>query len=154
MEQKTMSLNQAPDKGDYSSARNRSICEFYLTGKTQLDTATQFGITATRVYQILRVEGVPPRIERTPRKKLIDSKPLSAYHSQIGQDVSYRRHKLNMRVQEFALAVGISKERLRSIEMGVGDPTLSEIAKLSKAMGVDIQVLTTPRTIANLSGAA
>jgi ribosome-binding protein aMBF1 (putative translation factor) len=149
-----MSPNQAPEKGTYSSVRNLSICEFYLTGRTQVDTAAQFGITAARVYQILRTEGVPPRTERTVRKKLIDTKPLSSFHSQLGQDVSYRRHKMNMHVKEFASAVGISKERLRSIEMGVGDPTLSEIAKLSKAMGVDIQVLTTPRSLANLSGAA
>jgi hypothetical protein len=42
---KKMPLKQGSKPGAYSTERSRSICEFRLTGKTEVDTARQFGIT-------------------------------------------------------------------------------------------------------------
>lgn len=149
-----MSSNQPSGERTYKTERNREICEFY-ENHTQADTAAHFGITPARVYQILREENIPSRKRGgRGRKRLIDKDPISAFHAQIGQDISYRRNKMNMLPLEFSKLVGISKERLRAIELGVVDPTLSELAKIAKVIGIDIEVLTKPRFVTNLSGAA
>lgn len=143
-----------PAGDTYSSERNKEICEFYKAGHTQTETCNEFGISASALYSILRREKVPTRTSPRRRRKLIDSAPISALHAQIGQDVAFRRHKMGMTPQEFAKAAGMTKERLRSIEMGVKEPTLTDLARLAKAAGIGLETLTTPRTIANTAGAA
>lgn len=139
---------------NYSSKRNQGICEYYLDGHSQADTGRKFGISESRVYQILRLENIPPRERAVRRKKLIDTTPISPFHAQVGQDIAFRRNKMNMTPAEFAKAAGMSKEKLRFIEMGAKEAEISDLLRLAKVTGIDIQVLMTPRTIANQSGAA
>ena len=138
----------------FLTKRNAEICEAYRAGKTDEEISAAYGISVSRLKQILKGAGVSRRATPKRRKKMIETKPISSFHAQIGSDITYRRNKLNMTPQEFALAAGMTKERLRAIEMGVKEPTLTDLARLAKVAGVELSVLMTPRNASSVAGAA
>lgn len=138
----------------FLTKRNADIAAAYTAGKTDEEISAHFGISVSRLKQILKGAGVARRPAPKRRKKLIETKPISSFHAQIGSDITYRRNKLNMTPHEFALAAGMTKERLRAIEMGVKEPTLTDLARLAKVAGVELQVLMTPRNASGVAGAA
>lgn len=130
--------------------RNKQIEKLFHEGKLSLkELGSEFGLSPDRVRVILRERGIntPPERALRRRGKLIEKDPLSKLHVQIGQDIAYYRSKLGLGPKAFAAHAGMSKERLRAIELGIYNLTLVDLAKLAKIIDVPMSELTTLRTM-------
>lgn len=138
----------AKAKSEHIEARNKEICEAWLDGASKRDLALQHGIETQTVGKIIKAAGLTSQDRRvTPRRRsLIDRRPISRLHTQLGSTVSYVRHfKLGRSVAEFAQQANMSPHRLVQIENGVYDPRLSELTRLSELIGEPLDKLVKPK---------
>jgi hypothetical protein len=128
-------------------ARDAKICDARLNKNMTVNQIGRlFGLDPRTVEGILDrnlgKENVP-RVKSS--RRYCDQKPISGLHSQIGHDVGQARAVSKKSVDEFATMVGMSRLRLRKIEIGIEDLTLSELGRLAAACGTTIETLITPR---------
>lgn len=121
----------------------------YLKGGDSLQKiADRYGMSRQNVQKILDAFGVL-KMDRVPTKRnrsLADLRAISTLHVRIGHHISYARHfTLKMSVDEFAMKVRLTRQRLRKIEVGVEDPTLGELVRIADALNEPFMTMfTTP----------
>jgi hypothetical protein len=129
-------------------SRDAQICDLWLNqGKSVNYIGRLYGLKPCSVQAVIDRAGLS-KAPRTPTssRKFADQKVISSLHAQIGHDINHARNfKLKQSVAEFADAMRISRMRLRKIEIGIEDATLSELLRIAEAIGVSFETLTTPR---------
>lgn len=76
---------------------------------------------------------MPPRSTRTPV-------PISRTIREIGSHLSAWRRLRNLTLAQVAERAGISEKTVRSIESGAGSPSLENVLRVSRALGVLDQI--------------
>jgi plasmid maintenance system antidote protein VapI len=116
-----------------------------LENKSVGDIARQFGLEPQSVGKILKKNGV--KRERRPSKKYADMRPISPIHAQIGFELNaYRSMRNKLSASQMALKLGMSRLRLRKLELGIDECTLTELLRISQLLGVSVEKLTTIRS--------
>src|SRR5262249_50283289 len=137
------------DRSSATQERNATILRMWLhEGKSQKQISAEFGISRQWVREILKEMGADrcTKPQRGTAVKIADQRVISTLHSQIGQAVNYARQFTQKKsVDLFAAEVRLSRQRLRKIEAGVEEPTLSELLRLSQAIGISLDKLVVPR---------
>jgi hypothetical protein len=134
--------------------RNRQIVELYTDPVNPLPPsaiAVRFGIGLATVRHILSTAKVRAPEDGRSRFRgkrnnlnLKHARPITSLHQQIGVKLdSYRSFTLRQTVDNMAVELGIANKRLRAMELGAYDPTLTELMKFAKLLGVTLQELVT-----------
>lgn len=129
--------------------RNKQIIDSWLGGDSIDTLARSNGLSPSMVRVIVMDSGIPAsdRVRVPRRRPLYQRKPLSNLHTQIGNDISYKRiTELDMGQGAFAKNVRLSKQRLAQIECGVCDPSLSELIRIAKYLEISIHELVEDRS--------
>lgn len=124
--------------------RNKDICEKWVNGRSRAELAVEYGLESQTIKKILRTAGLTEEDrEAVPeRRAVLDRKPISTIHAQIGLDVSYHRHFMaKMKLEEFADMIQFSKSKVRQIEVGIYDFRMSELLKIATAIGKPVEQL-------------
>lgn len=101
----------------------------------------KFGISNQTIKRVLDLAGIVVRRKRGPNRT-IGTPPISTIHDQIGRDIlEYRFFRASGRKDQVANDLGISVIRLSQMEKGIYDPTLSDLIKVAKCLGVSLSQL-------------
>lgn len=136
-----------------TAARDAAIvAEFELEPAQNLThLARRHATTYENCYRILTEAKVFDRskrtyVERAPRQKFIDQRPVSPLHYHIGCTISrWRLHqpgRTEMPRAELAQLLGMSPFRLHKIEIGIAsDLTLVELQRISECIKIPLPAL-------------
>lgn len=128
-----------------NAERDQDIAKLYAGGPTTAGLsasklATKFGISVPQVRRILASQ----EVKRHPDapKPTNEDKVIHTSHLKIGNRLyAFRFQKLNDVVQG-AEALGWSVRKLRSIEQGFSEITLSDLQDMSEYMNLSISEIT------------
>jgi hypothetical protein len=124
--------------------RNLQICNLWLKNNLTLkELGNRFGLDVKTIRSVIQTAGLETRDKSTARsKKLSDKKPVSLTHAQIGHSINHFRLTVaRLNATDFSIQANMSPWRLRAIEMGVVDPTLTELMKLSVLLKIPVAEL-------------
>jgi DNA-binding XRE family transcriptional regulator len=139
------------------AVRNAEICRRWIAGESHEALGVEFGLATVTCRKITKKAGLSEKDRDKPRqwgtRAMVELRPISTLHAQIGHDVSrHRSLKLGVTRAWFAKNVRVSRRRLTEIEAGVHDPSLSELLRLAEALGTSVDQLTRNRKAWATSG--
>jgi len=118
-------------------------------GQSDTDIAAAWGMTEHSLRSLRRRLGI-----KSPRKAVSNSKtkrhhsllnPVSAIHQQIGVKLDMHRAVIaKQRPVEFAHRLRVTAIRLRKMELGAWDFSLSELVKIADILGLPVEDLIRP----------
>lgn len=123
------------------------ILDTFKAKKNVWDTATVLGIDPDIVRYHLRSEKVKlPKGSYSKRAVgKSSSAPISQLHSAIGAKIAFLRMDKNLGdAPEFAAGIGMSAKKYGFIERGQSDPTISDLARVARGLGMDLAELFQP----------
>lgn len=124
------------------NVRDEQISQDYLDGRTVPSLAEEYGLSETRVWQILNRKGVSGSVERKrARREPSEPKPLSTVHEILGRRLSEFKMDLLIDAKELSRRLNWSKNKLTAMEQGRKDPTLTELMEVSKLLKIPIGVI-------------
>jgi len=139
------------------AVRNAEICRRWLAGESRKALGAEFGLSVQTTRKITKAAGLAEkdRVVKSRRgnRAMVELRPVSSLHAQIGHDVAHHRGmKLGVTRSWFAKKVSVSQRRLMEIEAGVCDPSLGELLRLAEALGSSVDQLTRNRNAWVASG--
>ena len=130
-------------------ARDIAIVTAFLAGESRSHLARSHGLSEARIKQIVADSGedITRRVPQKRSRKLVDRRAISNLHSQIGHDINFARNKRGISVDDLAKRVNMSRQRLRAIEAGIEEATVTELVRLASQLGYDPAYLMTYRDV-------
>lgn len=132
--------------------RNEEIIARAEAGVSQPDIAREMGLAVSTVRFILKQAGFRSPETAAPQggkaRTLLGRTPISRLHHQIGSRVyAFRSPRKEEGLTTVAATLGMSRQRLRTIECGLHDLTLSEVQKLAVLLDIPFLELVTERDL-------
>lgn len=116
--------------------RDRKIAEDYKTA-TVPEIAKKYGLTIPHIHKILKDLGVE-KVGKKKQKRTVDERVISPTHRKLGSRFYFHRvgrlHDLDVTSER----MNLSGKKIRTIELGVTDVTLSELMTMAEYMGVKL----------------
>jgi DNA-binding phage protein len=113
------------------------VIEKRKAGQNVKDIARELGLDTTYVYRVLKKSNIPCNKVSLKRNYVI-----SPLHQLLGKFLK-RERLLNFEEKPnlFAKSVNMSTQRLRSLESGTYDPTLTDLVKIMSSMNISFSVI-------------
>ncbi len=122
--------------------RDEQISQDYMDGRTVPSLSEEYGLSQTRIWQILDQKGVSGSTERKRVPKVpSEIKPITKVHEILGRRLSEFKMDLRIDAKELARRLNWSKNKLTSMERGCKDPTLTELMEVSRLLKIPIGVI-------------
>ena len=119
--------------------RDEQISQDYMDGRTVPSLSEEYGLSQTRIWQILDQKGVSGSAARKRVPKVpSEIKPLTKVHEILGRRLSESMMDLRIDAKELARRLNWSKNKLTSMERGCKDPTLTELMEVSRLLKIPI----------------
>ncbi len=119
--------------------RDEQIAQDYMDGRTVPSLSEEYGLSQTRIWQILDQKGVSGSTERKRVPKVpSEIKPITKVHEILGRRLSEFKMDLRIDAKELARRLNWSKNKLTSMERGCKDPTLTELMEVSRLLKIPI----------------
>ncbi len=124
------------------SERDEQIAQDYMDGRTVPSLSEEYGLSQTRIWQILDRKGASGSTERKRVRRVpSETKPLTKVHEILGRRLSEFKMDLRIDARELARRLNWSKNKLTSMERGCKDPTLTELMEVSRLLKIPIGVI-------------
>lgn len=121
------------------SERDEQISQDYMDGRTTPSLADEYGLSQTRIWQILNLKGVSGSIDRKQVQKAIRrTKPISDVHETLGRRLSEFELDRRIDARELSRRLNWSKNTLTATEKGCKDPTLTELMEVSRLLKIPV----------------
>lgn len=121
------------------SERDEQISQDYMDGRTTPSLADEYGLSQTRIWQILNLKGVSGSIDRKQVPKAIRrTKPISDVHETLGRRLSEFELDRRIDARELSRRLNWSKNTLTATEKGCKDPTLTELMEVSRLLKIPV----------------
>ena len=62
-------------------------------------------------------------------------------NKQLGARIRYLRQQKNLSIEELALEAEVNRNYLGDLERGTRNPTMAILAKIARALGIDLAIL-------------
>ena len=119
--------------------RDEQISQDYMDGRTTPSLADEYGLSQTRIWQILNLKGVSGSIDRKQVPKAIRrTKPISDVHETLGRRLSEFELDRRIDARELSRRLNWSKNTLTATEKGCKDPTLTELMEVSRLFKIPV----------------
>lgn len=119
--------------------RDEQISQDYLDGRTVPSLADEYGLSQSRIWQILDRKGVSGSTERKRvRREPSQTKPLTKVHEILGRRLSEFKMDKMIDAKELSRRLNWSKNKLTAMEKGYKDPTLTELMEVSRLLKIPI----------------
>ena len=119
------------------SERDEQIAADYMDGRTVPSLSEEYGLSQTRVWQILNEKGVSGSTERKRVQKVPSgTKPLTKVHEILGRRLSEFKLDHFLDSRELARRLNWSVKKLTAMGRGRKDPTLTELKEISRLLKI------------------
>lgn len=115
------------------NSRDVYICQDYLDGKEIVDLARTYGLTGTRISQILKAGGIK---RRKPNRR--DKQALSKLHVRIGLHLYQYRRDNGLDLTTVANDLELSAIKVRRIEKGISELELLDLLNIATYTDTDV----------------
>ena len=113
--------------------------------------AVDVGLTDRTLRDIMEKYGVKS-IKKQYRRSRASREPFSILHQQIGAKLNmYRELTMKEAPKPFAGKMGIASSKLRDMELGYHNFTLSELVKIAEMIGMPLGRLTTKEVLRSVA---
>lgn len=129
-----------------STATNDQIVNEYYDGGSPQTIATKYGRHVSTIWKLVKEERErnPSRqrkkISRGPRS-ISEKDTLSPLHVNVGLMIAKHRAVNDITASDFGSVINSSRIRVRNMEVGAHDFTLSELISLSEVLKVSLPEL-------------
>ena len=126
---------------DEIEAINEQILKRYWAGESVASLADATGRANSTINKLVKIDKVRhPHRERTLQPKdpriILDKRPLSTVHGIVGLHITRYMAENNLGPTQFGLMVNSSRIRVRSMEAGSHDLTVTELIKLAGVLDI------------------
>lgn len=125
---------------------NEQLLERYWGGESVQALADSSGRSTSTINKLIKIDKTRnPKRERSLQPKdpriIIDKRPLTTVHGIVGLHITRYMAENNLGPTQFGLLVDTSRVRVRSMEAGSHDLTVTDLVKLSSVMGIPYEEL-------------
>ena len=108
--------------------RDEQISQDYMDGRTVPSLSEEYGLSQTRIWQILNRKGVSGSTERKQVQRVpMYVKPITAVHELLGRRLSEFMLDILIDRKELVRRLNWSVKKLTAMERGRKDLTLTEL---------------------------
>ena len=125
-----------------TTERNKGIVEEYQDGREVAELAREYGVSARRIQQILKMNGVPIRQVRLADA---DRLPISRVHERIGTKLTDYMWDNELQHNDVANKLGWNIMKLRRVQSGIMDLELLDLIDLASLVATSIDDLISQR---------
>lgn len=118
--------------------RDEEIAQQYLAGHGTTELASKYGVSRQTILNALKRCEITPRPPRGGRRRAVEIDVISPVHRLIGVEIATFRLKHKLLLTDIATELNISSHRIRLIEDGKYDLSLSELLKLCNYCSIDL----------------
>jgi hypothetical protein len=127
-----------------------AIDEYENQGLSHAEIGLRHGRSADSIYKLMKERGIKRKSPSLRRKggmvKAEDLPALSGVHTAIGTKLNFDRSlKKKENLQNYGVDLRINRVRLRRMELGVEDFTLSQLMRIADKLGLSLSDLLAPQ---------
>lgn len=122
-------MTQAFDLNNVPDEKDRNILASLMEGNSVIRVAAFYGCTPSTVYKKMDIYKFPFE----SFKEKYSKKPLSDFHVKVGEKLIFERTVIaKEKLKDASKGSNITSHRLKALEDGTEDITLSDLMKLSR----------------------
>lgn len=125
------------------TTEDKIIADLKGTDLTYEEIARKYGYSYSGIAGICRRRGInrPHEQRRKRGPKPHSSVPYSGLHKKVGNALYLRRCELGIGVEEYGRRHGRTKFRVRAMELGIHDFTLTELQSIAEELSIPFEEL-------------
>jgi hypothetical protein len=136
-------VNVAGIASEVVQNRNLEIVNrFYDEGRSYSWLSNEYGLAEITIRKMVARDvlnnGARERVAHVQPTCRLADKPLSYAHAMLGNKVSEYIERNKLGPTTFGAPVKLSRHKVRALMRGVYDPSMSELQKLSKVLGITL----------------
>lgn len=119
--------------------RDELVAQDYMDGMTVPALANVYGLSGSRVWQILNQKGVSGSTERKQVRRVpMHVKPITAVHEILGHRLSEFKLDGMIDARELSQRLNWSVKKLTAMGRGRKAPTLTELMEISRRLKIPV----------------
>ncbi len=131
---------------------NKQLVDAYYDGESVDAIATRSGRSTSTIHKLISADKAAngPRDRKckpVDPRSMIDKRVISPRHGWIGIQMSRYRAELGLTPSAFGMLINATRTRVRYMEIGSHDFTLTEIVKLVEVLNIPFEQLITPKAM-------